>query len=213
MCSETSVVPTAGEFGVEFANADGGIAFVKLIRRQSPTLARRTIGRGLLPGRSWMLFPVPVVSRLKAKMKALGIVAPRRFSIIAFGIATTSALIMRVPEGHCCNAGAGAAAGAVVFAFAGSASVVTGPAGLSSFVLGVGVVEIFASVSGTALLDSAGGLSSEVVGVCAAASEAVSKLKQIAASEVKRLVADLKRSISLSFFALLNGDTSRLEDQ
>src|SRR5688572_609227 len=50
-----------------------------------------------------MLLPSGIVSPLSANTNAFGIVAPRRLSMIGCGIATTSALIVRV---HCCIAGA-----------------------------------------------------------------------------------------------------------
>ena len=48
ICSETSCVATFGEGGTDLLNSDGGMAFVKLICKQSPTFARSTIGRGRL---------------------------------------------------------------------------------------------------------------------------------------------------------------------
>jgi hypothetical protein len=55
--------------------------------------------------------PFAIVSAFNANTKAFGIVAPRRLSMIAFGIATTSALTVRV---HCCiRAGSAVVAGAV----------------------------------------------------------------------------------------------------
>src|SRR6185503_3785559 len=66
---------------------------------QSPTLARKAIGRGRLSSRSRMLLPEPKVSPLRAKTNPSGIDAPRRLSIIACGIATTSAAIFRLQGG------------------------------------------------------------------------------------------------------------------
>src|SRR5689334_2338330 len=141
MCSEISCVPTFGEVGVlepggNSANAPGGIALVKFTCKQSPTLARSTSGRGRLPGRSWMLLPVPTVSLRSAKTKAFGIDAPRRLSISAFGIATTSALTVRR---HCCIAGA-VAAGAVVAAVGVVEGTVVAGAVVAGAVVAAGVV-------------------------------------------------------------------------
>src|SRR5689334_11521117 len=109
MCSETSCVATFGEFGVELLKSAAVMAFVKFTCKQSPTFARSTIGRGRLCGRSWKVFGTR--SCLSAKTNALGIVAPRRLSIMAFGIATTSALTVRV---HVSIGATGAAAVASV---------------------------------------------------------------------------------------------------
>src|SRR5215204_3549865 len=141
---------------------------------QSPTFARSAIGRGLLPGRSSILpAPVLMVSERNAKTNPFGIVAPSRFNMSGWGIATTSALIRRVPAGHgagvCTGTGAGAAAlkGAVV-SFADSVSVLTGAAGffaVSSFVVGIVVAGFFEADSGAAPLVSTADFSTEAVGV------------------------------------------------
>src|SRR6185369_15831569 len=86
-----------------------------------------------------MLLPEPMVSLRSANTKALGIDAPRRFSMSAFGIATTSALTVRVhvaitgaaAAGVVVVAGAVVAAGAVEVAAAAGAVVV--PGGVSVF--------------------------------------------------------------------------------
>ena len=54
-----------------------------VIRRQSPTFARSTMGRGLLPGGADAAQPVLMVSARSAKTNPFGIVAPRRFNMIA----------------------------------------------------------------------------------------------------------------------------------
>src|ERR1041384_8730626 len=96
------------------------------------------MGRGLLPGRSWRLpKPVVTVSERNAKTKPFGIVAPRRFNMIACGIATTSALTTREPCGHgvtTCGAAGAVVLGVAVVAFTGSVSVLTVAVGVSSFV-------------------------------------------------------------------------------
>jgi hypothetical protein len=108
--------------------------------------------------------------------------------MIGCGIATTSALTLRVPGGHATTCGGSAVVGA-----AGSDSVLI----VSSLVVAVGVMG-----SGGAALDSAVGFSTATVGVCAASIEAVIKIRVIAANEVtKYLGVDLKPCIYFSFFA------------
>jgi hypothetical protein len=103
------------------------------------------------------------------------------------GIATTSALTLRVPGGQATTCGGGAVVGAV-----GSDSGL-----VSSLVVAVGV-----SGSGGAALDSTVGFSTATAGVCAASSEAVIKIRVITANEVtKYLRVDLKPCIHFSFFA------------
>src|ERR671924_591448 len=100
-------------------------------------------------------------------MNAFGIVAPRRLSMIAWGIATTSAFTKRVPAGHGGGVGvACAAAGAPARAVAGVAEAATafatavsagfGSAASEGFVVVTGIV---AAVSGAGVLASTGGLS------------------------------------------------------
>src|SRR5690349_22725655 len=173
MCNETSVVAIPGDSGVELLKFDAGIAFWKVISRQSPTFARSAIGRGRLPGRSWRLpRPVLIVSERNAKTNPFGIVAPSRFNMIACGIATTFALIKREPAGHgaaCTGAGTVlVVSGAAVVSFATSVSVLTVVAGtfsVSSFVFGMGAVVVFAAVSGTAAFASTADFSTVAVGV------------------------------------------------
>jgi hypothetical protein len=134
-----------------------------------------------------MLPAFVTVSARNAKTNPFGIVAPRRFSMIGCGIATTSALTLRVPGGHATTCGGGAVVGA-----AGSDSGL-----VSSLVVAVGVMG-----SGGAALDSTVGFSTATVGVCAASVEAVIKIRVIAANEVtKYLGVDLKPCIYFSFFA------------
>src|SRR5687767_10838367 len=200
MCSEISFVPTAAEIGWlepggNSLNPSAGIAFVKVICRQSPTLARSTIGRGRLPGRNWMLLPVPVVSALSAKTQAFGMDAPRRFSITAFGIATTLALTVRV---HCCMAAAAATGGEAVSAVSDFTDSVSA---LGDSVAGFTAVSSFAGTTGFAAsfragaVDSATGLSTAASGVCAPAITAVSKLKMITVNEVTMRTGDLEPNI------------------
>jgi hypothetical protein len=133
-----------------------------------------------------MLPAFVTVSPRKAKTNPFGIVAPSRFSMMGCGIATTSALTLRVPGGHATTCGAGAVAGA-----AGSDSGL-----VSSLVVAVGVVG-----SGGAALDSTAGFSTATVGVCAVSVAAVIKIRVIAANEVtKYLGVDLKPCIHFSFF-------------
>jgi hypothetical protein len=107
--------------------------------------------------------------------------------MIGCGIATTSALTLRVPGGHATTCGGGAVVGA-----AGSDSGL-----VSSLVVAVGVMG-----SGGAALDSTVGFSTATVGVCAASVEALIKIRVIAANEVtKYLGVDLKPCIYFSFFA------------
>src|ERR1043165_9914000 len=141
MCSETSVVATAGDCGVNCANFAAGIAFWKLICKQSPTFARNAIGRGRFPGRSQMLPLLVTVSERSAKTNPLGIVAPSRFIMIGCGIATTGLVILGVPGGQGTICG-----GAAATASAGSVSVLIGTAGDVSSFLAVDV-----SIIGTAV--------------------------------------------------------------
>src|ERR1051326_6537139 len=84
-----------------------------------------------------LLLAVMIVSPRSANTNAFGIDAPRRLSMSAFGIATTSAVTVRV---HCCMTGA-AAAGALVAAGVMVAGATTGladavgvtPGGVSVF--------------------------------------------------------------------------------
>jgi hypothetical protein len=117
--------------------------------------------------------------------------------MIGCGIATTSALIFRVPGGHAMTCG-----GVAGVLDAGSVSVFGGAAGISS--LAVGATGIFAAVSGTTALGSIVAFSTAAVaGVWATASEAVNKLRMIAANEMtKYLTVDLKPSISLLLLAV-----------
>src|ERR1043165_7523181 len=97
-----------------------------------------------------MVLLLMMVSLRSAKTKAFGIDAPRRLSMRAFGIATTSAVTVRV---HCCMTGV------AVAGFAGVVVVAAGLAGAAS------VVSVFAespsafgdSVAGFAFASSAGG--------------------------------------------------------
>src|SRR5687768_1272792 len=89
-----------------------------------------------------------MVSRLSANTNAFGIVAPRRLSMIGCGIATTSALMVRV---HCCIAGA--AAGAMVVA-AVLGDVVVGVSGFTDSVSALGD-----SVAGLSALSETGAAS------------------------------------------------------
>src|SRR5215471_136200 len=100
-CNETSDVVLLGV--LKFTC---GIEFSKLTVRQSPTFALNTIGRGLLSVRSCVPFWA-TVSRLRAKIIPPGIAAPNRFIMIGCGIATTSAVIIRL---HCAGVGAGTGA-------------------------------------------------------------------------------------------------------
>jgi hypothetical protein len=59
-----------------------------------------------------MLPAFVTVSARNAKTNPFGIVAPRRFSMIGCGIATTSALTLRVPGGHATTCGGSAVVGA-----------------------------------------------------------------------------------------------------
>src|SRR5262245_3712328 len=87
-----------------------------------------------------MLAPLPTVSLRKANTNAFGMVAPRRLSMIALGIATTSALTVRV---HCaCITGAGAAAVAGAVVAPGAVVVVAGG------VVAAGGVVVAAGASG-----------------------------------------------------------------
>src|SRR5687767_8577565 len=111
-------------------------------------------------------------------MNAFGMVAPRRLSMMAFGIATTSALIFRVFAGHgggvgCC---AGAAAGIDAVAGAASAFASDGFASVGFEVFAV-VAGIFAGDSDTCVLASTIGLSTVTFGVCARAVVAANKLR------------------------------------
>ena len=85
---------------------------------------------------------------------------------------------------------------------AGSVLVFGGAAGISS--LAVDATGIFAAVSGTTALGSIVAFSTAAVaGVWATASEAVNKLRMIAANEMtKYLTVDLKPSISLLLLAV-----------
>src|SRR5215510_7497123 len=130
------------------------------------------------------------VSERSAKTKPFGIVAPSRFNMIGCGIATTSAMILREPAGHGTTWG-----GAAAFAFAGSDSVLmVVTAGVSSLVVAVGVA--LTAFGSTVVFSTA------TVGVCAASSEAVIKIRMIAANEVtKDFGIDLKPCIYFSLFA------------
>src|SRR5215813_1420921 len=136
-----------------------------------------------------MLLPLPIVSLRSANTKAFGIAAPRRLSMIALGIATTSALTVRV---HCaCIGGAGlvvvpatgALAGVVVSGFANSGSA------LGDSVAGLAVSSLagaptFCAGVETGAVTSATGLFRAVAGVCAPAVTAVSKQKVNTVNEV-----------------------------
>src|SRR5688572_22542781 len=156
-----------------------------------------------------------MVSRLSANTNAFGIVAPRRLSMIGCGIATTSALMVRV---HCCIAGA--AAGAMVVA-AVLGDVVVGVSGLTDSVSALGevaglrvlsetgaasliaelVAELVAGAGfGSEALRSATALSAGVAGVCPLAITAVSKLKVSTINEAKIDTGDLEPSICVSFY-------------
>ena len=122
-------------------------------------------------------------------------------------MATTSALIRRVPGGHgaiTCGV-AGAALGATVLSFTGSVSVLTVAAGIfsvSSFVTvldaALGAVGFFEADSGAVALGSTAAFSTEAVGVCAAIIDALIKIRVIVANEMtKSLGVNLKPSISL----------------
>jgi hypothetical protein len=117
--------------------------------------------------------------------------------MIGCGIATTSALTLRVPDGHATTCGGGGVVvvlGAAAFSLAGSDSVLSGAAGgVSSLAVAVGVV---------AALVSAVAFSTATVGVCAAVIDVVIKTRVITANEVTRyLGVDLKPFIYFSFFA------------
>src|SRR5262245_43300027 len=100
MCKDTSVVGVGatGPSGVtppvvsnDGTDPDTGILLVKVIVRQSPTLARSTIGRGRLSG--FKRLPASSTSLASAKINASGIAAPRRLSMIGWGMAYTLAVI------------------------------------------------------------------------------------------------------------------------
>src|SRR5687768_12455151 len=194
MGSETSCVVTGGFCGVEAWKAEGGIAFVNVTCRQSPTFARNTIGRGRLPGRSCRLLPEPTVSLLRAKINAFGIVAPRRLSMITCGIATTSALTVRVPAGH--GGGVGVACGAGA-AFVVAASLLATVVATSTFVAGS---DGFASVVTEVLLASTIGLPAATFGVCARTVVTANKLSPSIVNEVTTCKGDFKPSISTLLF-------------
>jgi len=109
------------------------------------------------------------------------------------GIATTSALILRVPGGHgttCIGGGDDGAAAALSFTGSDSVLIVA----VSSLVVAVGIAG--------AALDSMLVFSSVAVGVCAAGIDADIRIRVMATNEVtKYLRVDLKPCIYLSFFA------------
>jgi hypothetical protein len=110
--------------------------------------------------------------------------------MIGCGIATTSAVIFRVPGGHGATCIGGGTLGAAAFAFTGSDSVLT-----------VAVSSLVVAVVGAAI-GSAVVFSTATVGVCAATIDAVSKIRVMTANEVtKYLQVDLKPCICFSFFA------------
>jgi len=121
--------------------------------------------------------------------------------MIGCGIATTSAVIFRVPGGHGTTCIGGGANGAAAFSFAGSDSVLI--VATSSLVVAVSVAGTFdAAVSVGAAIGSAVVFSTATAGVCAASIDAVIKIRVIAANEVtKYLQVDLKPGICFSFFA------------
>ena len=153
---------------------------------------------------------------MSANTNAFGIVAPRRLSMIGCGIATTSALIVRV---HCCIAGAGvvtAVLGDVVVGVSGFTDSVsalgdsvaglrllseTGAASLIAGLVAGLVAEFVAGAGfGSEALRSATGLSAEVAGVCPLAITAVSKLKVSTVNEARIDTGDLEPSICVSFY-------------
>src|ERR1043165_359667 len=97
-----------------------------------------------------LLLAVMIVSPRSANTNAFGIDAPRRLSMSAFGIATTSAVTVRV---HCCITGA-TAAGAIVAAGVVVAGAAAGFAG--AVVVTPGGVSVFTD-SGSVLGDSVAG--------------------------------------------------------
>src|SRR5689334_4932408 len=97
-------------------------------------------------------------------MNALGIVAPRRLSMMAFGIATTSAFTSLVPAGH--GGGVGLACGVVIAASAFAAVVSAVFVSVGSEIFGI-VAVVFAGDSETVVLASTIGLSAATFGVCA----------------------------------------------
>src|SRR6185369_514038 len=179
-----------------------------------------------------MLLPEPMVSLRSANTKALGIDAPRRFSISAFGIATTSALTVRVhvaitgaaAAGVVVVAGAVVAAGAVEVAATADAGAVVVPGGVSVFTDSVSALGD--SVAGFALsslatagvfgagfesgaVNSATGLSTAATGVCACALTAVSKLRATTVHEETMRTGELKPNISHLLFTFAAGETSK----
>src|SRR5262249_16429348 len=156
-----------------------------------------TSGRGLLPGRSCKLpKPVVTVSERNAKTNPFGIVAPRRFNMIACGMATTSAEIKREPRGHGITCGAGGLGlVAAVFSFTGAVSVLTvSAAGVFSVsVFAMGVAAFFEAVSGTAAFESTAAFSTVVAtGVWAAIIDALIRIRVIVANQMTNLGANLK---------------------
>src|SRR6185503_1746160 len=137
-------------------------------------------------------------------MNALGIVAPRRLSMMAFGIATTSALTSLVPAGH--GGGVGVACGvAGDVGVAGATSVFA--AVVSTVFVSVGsevfgiVAVVFAGDSEGRALASAIGLSFATFGVCARAVVPANKVSPSIVNEATTGRGDLKPSMSKSPFS------------
>src|SRR5688572_9203866 len=161
-----------------------------------------------------MLLPSGIVSPLSANTKAFGIVAPRRLSMIGCGIATTSALIVRV---HCCIAGAAAVVavvGVIAVVVAGVSGFTDSVSAMGDSVASLAVVSETGAASreaglvagagfGSEALSSATGLFAGVAGVCPLAITAVSKLKAITVNEARIDTGDLKPSICVSPLGLL----------
>src|SRR5689334_20739471 len=114
-------------------------------------------------------------------MNAFGIVAPRRLSMMAFGIATTSAFTSLVPAGH--GGGVGLACGVVVAASVFAAAVSAVFASVGSEVFGI-VAVVFAGNSERGVLVSTIGLSPATFGVCARAVVTANKLRPSIVNEV-----------------------------
>ena len=123
-----------------------------------------------------------IKSCLRANTNAFGIVAPRRLSIIALGIATTSALTVRV---HCaCIGTAGAAAVAPAVVVADAPVVAAGGVAGTGTVVVAGVIVSVGAAAKTGVVISATGLFTAAAGVCAPMLTALSKQNVITVNEV-----------------------------
>src|SRR5690349_10437805 len=114
-------------------------------------------------------------------MNAFGMVAPRRLSMIAFGIATTSAFTSLVPAGHGGGVGVACATGPGEVGVTGAASVFAAVVSavfvsIDSEVFGI-VAVVFAGASERVALVSTTGLSPATLGVCARAVVTANKLR------------------------------------